>query len=331
MKPYKARKRDTHLRFIRLIKSLMPVTKICVEIGLFDPHLMKAVANGQTLEGEEYQHGEAEGFENMMSYIRYRDNYTCQNPDCRCHKMKEEQRKELRVFVHHIGYWKKDRTNRPGNLITLCELSHTPENHQKGGLLYGWEPKIKPMKEPAFMNLVRKEIVEELKKWYSDMEVTYTYGYKTNLTRNEWKISKSHSNDAFCIAGNDTSVRTDVLYFKQHRRNNRSLEKFYDAKYIDSRDGKKKSGKTLFNGRTTRNKNHCSENLHPYRKQKIREGSRSIRKNHYMIQPNDMVWFESRKYKAKGIHCKGSRLILEEGKSVSVKKVSVAYYNRGVS
>ena len=37
---------------------------------------------------------------------------------------------------------------------------------------------------------------------------------------------------------------------KQVRRNNRSLAKFYDAKYIDSRTGEKVSGQDLFNGRT---------------------------------------------------------------------------------
>ena len=127
--PSLKRKRDTHLRFIMMLKSIMPITKITVEIGLFDPALMKAVAEGRILEGEDYQHGEAEGFENMKSYIRYRDSYICQNPDCKCHKMSASDREKLKLAVHHIGYYRNDRSNRPGNLITLCELSHTPENH----------------------------------------------------------------------------------------------------------------------------------------------------------------------------------------------------------
>lgn len=329
--PSLQRKRDTHLRFIMMLKSIMPVTKTVIEIGLFDPALMKATAEGREIEGADYQHGEAEGFENMKSYIRYRDSYTCQNPDCRCHKMNPKDREKLRLFVHHIGYWKKDRSNRPANLVTLCELSHTAENHQESGLLYGWKPKVKSLRETAFMNIIRKEIVERLKLIYPDMDVRYTYGYRTNMTRKEWCIEKTHHGDAFCIAGNYSLKRAETLYFTQHRRNNRSLEKFYDAKYLDSRDGKRKSGKELFNGRTARNKNFCGENQHQYRSQKLSKGKRAVRKQHYMYQPNNMVWYENRKHRIKGTHCNGTRVILDSGKSVSVKNVAIAVYNQGVS
>lgn len=331
--PSLRRKRDTHLRFMMMLKSIMPITKITVEIGLFDPALMKATAQGRTLSGIDYQHGEAEGFENMKTYIRYRDNYTCQNPDCACHKMKRADKDKLRLFVHHIGYWKHDRTNRPSNLITLCELSHTSENHQPGGILYRWKPKIKGLKETAFMNIVRKEIVESLKIIYPDVEVRYTYGYKTNMTRNDWHIEKSHHDDAFCIAGNHSTRRARTLYFRQHRRNNRSLEIFYDAKYIDARDGKVKTGKTLFCGRTTRNRNFCIENLHRYRKQKVKRGRRSIRRQHYMYQPNDIILYDGKKYRVKGIQNKGAYIKIEnnaETKVINTKKVASFQYQRGI-
>lgn len=328
--PSLKRKRDTHLRFIMMLKSIMPITKITVEIGLFDPTLMKVVAEGRILEGEDYQHGEAEGFENMKSYIRYRDNYICQNPDCKCHRMPASDREKLRLAVHHIGYYRNDRSNRPGNLITLCELSHTPENHQPGHLLYGWKPKVKSLKETAFMNIVRKEIVDTLKAIYPTTEIRYAYGYRTNMTRNEWHIEKSHHDDAFCIAGNYSKNRCNTLYFHQKRRNNRSLEIFYDAKYIDGRDRKRKSGKELFCGRTTRNKNYVDENLHKYRIKKISKGKRSIRRQHYFYQPKDIILFKGIKHVIKGSHCNGSRLILDTGKSVSVKKARIHKFSGGV-
>lgn len=327
--PSLQRKRDTHLRFIMMLHSIMPIHHINVEIGLFDPTLMKATMEGHDLNGTGYQHGEAEGFENMKSYIRYRDNYTCQNPDCACHKMKKGKDK-LRLFVHHIGYWKNDRTNRPSNLITLCELSHTQENHQEGGLLYGMKPKYKPLKETAFMNIVNKEIVDALKIIYADTEIRYTYGYRTNMTRNEWKIAKTHHDDAFCIAGNFSIIRCPTLYFKQKRRNNRSLEIFYDAKYTDKRDGKKKTGKDLYSGRTTRNRNYVKENLHQYRACKVSKGKRNIRCNHYAYQPCDVVLYEGKKYLIKGSHCKGTRLMLDNQKSVSVKKIQIQKYSGGI-
>ena len=329
--PSLIRKKDTHLKMINMICSIMPITSIRVEIGLFDPALMKATVEGKTLKNEDYQHGEQEGFENIKSYIRYRDNYTCQNPDCVCHKMKEEDRKKLKLFIHHLGYWKKDRSNRPSNLITLCELSHTQENHQTGHLLYGWKPKLKSLKEPAFMNIVRKEIVEELKILYPNKDIHYCYGYTTNITRNAWGVPKSHHDDAFCITKIKSKQRADMIYyFNQHKRNNRSLEIFYDAKYIDARDDKKKSGKELFNGRTTRNKNFNTENLHQYRKEKISKGKRSIRRSHYPYQPNDVVWLENKRYKIKGTHCNGIRVILDNKKSVSIKKIQIAHYNAGI-
>ena len=122
------------------------------------------------------------------------------------------------------------------------------------------------------MNIVKTQIVDMLKVIYPDKDISYTYGYRTNITRSEWHIDKSHHDDAFCIAGNCTKHRADTIYFEQHRRNNRSLELFYDAKYIDSRDGKKKNGKMLFNGRTTRSRANCSENQHRYRMQKVSKG-----------------------------------------------------------
>lgn len=235
--------------------SILPITEITVEIGLFDSVLLKATEEGRTISGIDYQRGEMYQAENSKAYIRNRDNYTCQNPACACHKMKKEEQKKLKLFVHHIGYWKHDRSNRPSNLITLCELSHTPENHQPGHFLYGLPPKMKSLKEPAFMNIVQKEIADSLRIIYPEKKIRTQYGYQTNITRNDWKIEKSHHDDAFCISNVHSKERADITYFfKQKRRNNRSLETFYDAKYKDSRDGKIKNGKELFCGRTTRNK-----------------------------------------------------------------------------
>ena len=121
-----------------------------------------------------------------------------------------------------------------------------------------------------------------------------------------------------------------IYYFNQRKRNNRSLEIFYDAKYIDARDDKKKSGKELFNGRVTKNKNFNTENLHQYRKVKISKGKRNIRRSHYSYQPNDVVWFENKRYKIKGTHCNGIRVILDNKKSVSIKKIQIAHYNTGI-
>ena len=325
--PSLERKKNTHLQYIGYLCSILPITTINVEIGLFDPHLLKAEMEGKTISGIEYQHGEMYQSENLKTYIRNRDNYTCQNPDCACHKMKKSEREQLKLQIHHLGYWKHDRSNRPSNLITLCELSHTPENHQPGRILYGWQPKTKSLKETAFMNLVRKEIVDSLRIIYPNKKIQTQYGYQTNITRNECYREKSHHNDAFCISGIHSKERADITYFfKQSRRNNRSLETFYDAKYIDSRDGKKKSGKELFCGRTTRNKSLNTENLHVYRSCKELKGRRSIRNRHYQYHPHDIIWYSGRRYNVKGIQNKGDYIAVEGRTPVQEKKVHIHKY-----
>ena len=111
---------------------------------------------------------------------------------------------------------------------------------------------------------------------------------------------------------------------------NRCLEKLYDAKYIDSRDGKKRSGQELFNGRINRNHKKDSENLHQYRLQKVTAGKRTVRKQHYGIQPHDIIVYESRKRETTGCHCNGTRvMLLPDKKSVPIKKIKIYKYAGG--
>ena len=96
-------------------------------------------------------------------------------------------------------------------------------------------------------------------------------------------ITKSHVNDAYVMGRFHPKHRSRPVIFQKKRRNNRILEKFYDAKYIDSRDESKKTGQQLFNGRTNRNHNTDTENLRKYRKDKVSRGRRAIRTTRYRI------------------------------------------------
>ena len=102
------------------------------------------------------------------------------------------------------------------------------------------------------------------------------------------------------------------MHLKKKRRNNRILQKFYDAKYIDSRDGSIKSGQELASGRINRN----------YKKV-------TIRNQHYEIQPYDTVLYNNCFLRVKGCHCNGSRVMLDNGKSVALKKVKTIQYAGG--
>ncbi len=287
---------DSHLIFIDKLKEILPITSITVEVANFDIHKLK----NPSVEGEGYQEGEQKGFFNLRDYIFHRDRHTCQL----CKK------KGLILRVHHIGYWKKDSSNRPSNLMTVCTKCHSGKSHQKGGKLWGLKPVNKKFREATFMSTIRWRLINTL-------ECNHTYGYITKSSRINLNLEKTHSNDAYIIAGARGQKRVEPLNYKQIRRNNRCLEKFYDAQYVDTRTGKKASGKNLFSGRTCRNKNHNTENLHQYRGEKLSMGRRSIRTKRYFYQPNDLVKYEGKIYAVTGTQNKGAYVKLKGVKKVT--------------
>jgi hypothetical protein len=108
-----------------------------------------------------------------------------------------------------------------------------------------------------------------------------------------------------------------MLVIEQVRRNNRSLDKFYDAKYIDSRTGEKASGQDLFSGRTKRNKDTNGENLCIYRQQKTSKGRRAVRKKRYPFQPKDIVLYNGKRKRVVGSQNKGAYVKLKDTKKVA--------------
>ncbi|GIK38049.1 MAG: hypothetical protein BroJett011_18820 [Chloroflexota bacterium] len=287
-------KLDSHIRMVEKIRGIVPVRRVMVEVASFDIQLLKTPG----ISGIDYQQGEQAGFWNLREYILFRDEHECQNPDC----PHPGQAKSLQV--HHLGYWQGDRSDRPDNLITLCVLCHVPANHQPGGFLYGWQPKLKTFRAEAFMNAVRWRLVKEIGG-------EATFGYLTKHGRITLGLPKSHANDAFVIAGGTTQRRADPLYLEQVRRNNRSLQKFYDAQYIDARTRQKAGGQKLFSGRRTRNKTLSGDNLRVYRGQKVSKGRVSIRRQRYLFQPGDLVRYEGHKYRVKGMQNYGAYIKLE--------------------
>lgn len=116
----------------------MPIKQVIIEVANFEIQKIK----NPEISGEGYQQGEQYGFDNLREYLLHRDNHKCQHPECR------NKSKNPILQVHHLGYWKNppDRTNRPGNLISLCNKCQTPAQHKKDKKLFGWEPKIKGFK-----------------------------------------------------------------------------------------------------------------------------------------------------------------------------------------
>lgn len=307
---------DSHLRVIDQLQAILPLSELTIEIANFD---IQKIQNPQ-ITGVSYQQGAQQDFWNLREYILHRDNHQCQYPKC------TNRAKNQILQIHHLGYWQQDRTDRPANLITLCTQCHTPRHHQATGFLHGWQPTVKSFKPETFMSTVRRRLMNTLK-------CNYTYGYLTKGNRIHLKLPKTHYHDAFVIAGGTNEKRANPLFFEQIRRNNRGLQKFYDAKYLDRRTGKKVSGQQLSNGRRTRNKNsHVNtENLRHYRGKKITKGRVSIRRQRYPYQPRDLVRYQTKKYTVKGIQNYGVYIRLSElPKPVKTALVSPLKFRKGL-
>ena len=171
------------------------------------------------------------------------------------------------------------------------------------------------------MNTVRWKIVEDL-KGKTGLPVHVTYGSMTKTMRKLYCISKTHANDAFVMGSFHPCHRQRETVYKKRRRNNRILEKFYDAKYMDVRDGKVKKGQELSCGRTKRcEPRHSEKDLRSFRGHKVSRGRRVVRKERYDIRPGTVLLYQGKRYRARGVHNKGTRVILDNGKSVAAGKV----------
>ena len=205
------------------------------------------------------------------------------------------------------------------NLATVCEKCHTPKNHQPGGALWDLKPP-KGLASATFMNIVRWYIYEDIKAFGVDVHITY--GAVTKRTRRDLNIEKSHANDAYCIGSLRPEHRTKTLYYEKRRRNNRILEKFYDARYIDVRDGKVKKAAELGCNRTSRSvPRNNPRNERVFRGKKMSKGRRAIRMQRYLYQPGDVVIFGGKKRAIKGMHNKGASVQLVGGGDISPKKI----------
>jgi hypothetical protein len=300
-------KYDAHLKIINRIKSRLPISRVIIELAPFDIQKIK----NPEIQGAEYQQGEQLGYANLTAYIRHRDGYQCQNPDCK------NKSKDKILQIHHLGYWRQDRSNRPGNLITLCDKCHISKHHQPKGFLYGWQSRVKSFKPETFMSIIYQKLIEA-----TDAETTF--GYVTSFIRHELGLDKSHHNDAFIIAEGTTQERCKPLLLGQVRRHKRSMEQFYDAQYIDTRDGSKQSGSMLHSGRRTRNKTLNGENLRLFRGQKISKGQRRIKRFQYKYSPSDLVQFEGSVFEVIGMQNLGKGVKLKNFPGVAHKVVAVS-------
>lgn len=199
---------DAHIRVIDNVCSMLPISRIIIEVAQFDTQKIK----NPDIEGKLYQEGEQLGFWNVREYVLYRDGHKC----CHC----KGKSKDNVLNVHHIES-RKTGGDSPSNLITLCETCH--KEYHKGNI----DLKIKrgkSLRDAAIMGIMKWRLYETLKSKFFNISMTFGYITKYNRVRNN--IEKSHISDAFVISNNFNAKRLGFLYkIKLVRRHNRQIHK----------------------------------------------------------------------------------------------------------
>jgi len=200
-------KLDSHVKAVEFVAKLLPIVRIIVEVASFDIQELK----NPDISGREYQEGDMLGFYNTREYVLYRDNHECQM----CHGKSGDKI----LQVHHIVS-RKTGGDRPDNLIILCTICH--RKLHAGKVNVNLTPKSKGFKAETLMNIIRRKLLTTLRD--KGLDVLATYGYETKRRRAELGVPKSHTTDAFVIAGGLVQDRSDVYYYiRQVRKCNRRL------------------------------------------------------------------------------------------------------------
>lgn len=307
------RKLAFQIKEIAHISKFLPVNNYIFEGSIFDINKLTCHMQQQ------------KGYHNVLDFLYARDNG--------CDALDGKQYPKSDLVVHHLTHRAKGGTNNPDNLVLLTRWHHNQANHNNGLLDALTKKRQQTFKNvdtrgAYFMNILNVE----LPKHFNYLP---TFGYITAQKRKQYGIAKTHHDDAFVIAGgtNHTTRLGYTIYREKLRCNNRSLEKFYDATYCDLRDSKIKKGAVLSSGRTSRSRELPYNNQRSYRANKIKKGRQVIRKQHYQLRPHDLVMVDRKLYFVKGVHNKGTRVMLiANPKSISkaISKVNVKYHANGI-
>jgi len=189
---------DTHIRVIEKIRKILPIKKIVLETWSFDTQKLE----NPDIENVEYQQWVQLWFENVKAFVLFRDKYKCQAWKTGCSE---------KLNVHHIKFKSNGWSDKPSNLITLCEKHHKMLHAWKLDL---WIKSVKSSRDATAMSIIKVRLLRH----YPEAEETF--GYITKANRYKFWIEKSHTNDAYIIAGWDWKQETVKLYNISFKRNN---------------------------------------------------------------------------------------------------------------
>lgn len=122
----------------------------------------------------------------------------------------------------------------------------------------------------------------------------------------------------------DVDVRYTFGYITKNTRIRNGIVKSHgnDAFVIAGGDGEMSRVRTMCSGQRSRNNRGIQLNRKGFKP--------SIRRERYGLQPGDLVSWNNFVHVVKGMHCRGSRVMLGIGKSVALKKVGLVCYGKGL-
>ena len=190
---------EGHLREISFVQAILPITRLVLETGTFDPHALK---NPEVLRKKWlYQQGINYGFANTKAYVLTRDDYTCQH----CQGKSHDQRLE----VHHLVFRSQSGSDEESNLLTLCQSCH--DGLHAGTITLKQKGKKKgQLAHATQMNSIRVQLLRRL-------NAEETWGFVTKEHRMLAGLPKTHAHDAAMIATRGTApifCTTQVLQKK---------------------------------------------------------------------------------------------------------------------
>ena len=188
---------DTHLKEVAFVKSILPISRVILETGTFDPHALKnpEVLNDKSL----YQKGANYGFANTKAFVMYRDGYVCRH--CK------GKSKDKSLHVHHVIFRGKGGSDEESNLLTMCKTCH--DALHRGDIVLKGGKKRGQLSHTTQMNSIRVQLLKALPA------ADETFGFITKEHRQLMGLPKEHFFDAVAIASKGNSVKfrtTSVLY-----------------------------------------------------------------------------------------------------------------------
>ena len=201
---------QTHINIIKQICSILPVTDWSIKGNKFA--FMELEDN--TVQGIDFQNGRLKGFKDASEYVGYLQEgrcIFCDNPI---------------EHYHHITPRSKGGSDRPENLVGLCECCHHKVHKGEASLAAIGEKK--KFAHLSVLNTALPFILKELQNMFGEDKLFICAGYDTKNYRELYHIDKDHHLDAACIAGltHNIQIQTKNLTtfeIQQYRNHNRSI------------------------------------------------------------------------------------------------------------